>query len=277
MTQVIIDTGTSTENPSLSEPAPYYARATPVESRPGCWNTNRMEIIERATGAILGEYRYGYSSPGRTFHPFFLRGKWYALYSRNYTATRLMSLPDCTDIGGEEPQSYGFCPTDFYVPNLYSLEFLHTPGCPRDRKRPAGADYTVSCTCRNPHKPGCPIGLPDPPRKGGGYDWDQCICKEEREAWDATRHVWHFPDRIFGFVAGCIWGDDSSWKIEFLDLSRADEGILKREARFGYIELPRNLKLNQAVHLEADEDDRYCLRIDTCRDFDLFTGKVAEE
>jgi hypothetical protein len=42
----------------------------------------------------------------------------------------------------------------------------------------------------------------------------------------------------FGFVAGCVWGDDSSWKIEFIDLSKLGEGKIDRYPRFGYIELP---------------------------------------
>lgn len=28
------------------------------------------------------------------------------------------------------------------------------------------------------------------------------------------------PKGDFGFVWGCIWGDDSSWKVQYLDLSR---------------------------------------------------------
>jgi hypothetical protein len=49
----------------------------------------------------------------------------------------------------------------------------------------------------------------------------------------------------FGFVAGCIWGDDSSWKIEFLDLSEIASGVIKRDARFGYIEMPDRMSLRQ--------------------------------
>jgi hypothetical protein len=41
----------------------------------------------------------------------------------------------------------------------------------------------------------------------------------------------------FGFVWGCIWGDDSSWKVQLLDLSRICDGELRREERFGYIKL----------------------------------------
>jgi hypothetical protein len=43
---------------------------------------------------------------------------------------------------------------------------------------------------------------------------------------------------LFGFVCGCIWGDDSSWKIQFLDLSEISQGKLTRDDRFGYKELP---------------------------------------
>lgn len=42
----------------------------------------------------------------------------------------------------------------------------------------------------------------------------------------------------FGFVCGCVWGDDTTWKIEFLDLSEISEGRITRDSRFGYIELP---------------------------------------
>ena len=51
----------------------------------------------------------------------------------------------------------------------------------------------------------------------------------------------------FGFVAGCVWGDDSSWKLQYLDLSRAAEGIVRREERFGYLELPAGRPLAELV------------------------------
>jgi hypothetical protein len=38
-------------------------------------------------------------------------------------------------------------------------------------------------------------------------------------------------------VWGCIWGDDSSWKVQYLDLSRIQDGLINRDERFGYIEL----------------------------------------
>jgi hypothetical protein len=54
------------------------------------------------------------------------------------------------------------------------------------------------------------------------------------ETWTADDE-WPIGD--FGFVWGCAWGDDSSWKVQYLDLSRVHEGIIAREERFGYLEL----------------------------------------
>lgn len=55
----------------------------------------------------------------------------------------------------------------------------------------------------------------------------------------------------FMLVAGCLWGDDSSWKIQYLsleDLSRP----LKLEEKFGYLELA------SGCHLKEDVVVEYC-------------------
>lgn len=46
----------------------------------------------------------------------------------------------------------------------------------------------------------------------------------------------------FALVAGCFWGDDSGWKLRYIDLSRLDEGIITEDERFGYVELAEELK-----------------------------------
>jgi hypothetical protein len=137
-------------------------------------------------------------------------------------------------------------------------------------------DYTKSCTCYSKitHGYGCPIN-PETRVKNSS-----CInnegCKQSRREFDDKHMKWHFPDRVHGFVAGCVWGDDSSWKIQYLDLSRADEGIIKREERFGYIELPSHLTLDKAVDLDAG-DGYMWLRIATETNYDLATGKRGDE
>lgn len=152
----------------------YSARVIEeLKGPPGTWSGYKIGVF--GGEKKIGEYNRNYSLM-RTFHPFQKDGKWYALYSPRYTATRVMSLPDCTDLGGEEPNGRGFCPVEYYVP-----------------QNSEGDDY---------YQPG-----------------------------------------YWGFVQGCVWGDDTCWKLQYLDLSRVEEGIVKREERFGYIPLPNgNLK-----------------------------------
>ncbi len=159
---------------------------------------------------LIGEYERDYLSFFDTFFHFQQNGRDFALYSPQCTVTRIMSLPSCKDIGGEEPNSNGFCPVDYFVPALKSGEY--------------------------------------------------------------------YP---FGFVAGCVWGDDSSWKIQYLDLTEAEKGAIKRDARFGYIMLSDNQRLKDAVNMydygwdEEDESKNY-IRINVMQTFDLTTGKKIE-
>jgi hypothetical protein len=60
-----------------------------------------------------------------------------------------------------------------------------------------------------------------------------------------------FPKGDFGFVWGCIWGDDSSWKVQYLDLSRMQKGEILREERFGYLELASHPKLDPRDFIEC--------------------------
>jgi len=160
-----------------------------IDHGKGYWNTLKIGIF--LDDEQIGEYERNYSSLFHTFCPFRQGNEeqWYALYSKSYTCTRLMTLPDCEDIGGEEENEWGFCPVDFYVPHK---EFM---------------DYEF---------------------------------EDDRQ---------FGPEGMFGFVAGCIWGDDSSWKIQYLDLSKVKEGILKREEGFGYISLLRGVRLKDAVDM----------------------------
>ncbi len=76
----------------------------------------------------------------------------------------------------------------------------------------------------------CPVGfyVPD------WWDVNDGSVIPGSEFWNADRE---WPTGSFGFVWGCIWGDDGSWKVQYLDLSRVQEGIVRREERFGYLEL----------------------------------------
>jgi hypothetical protein len=76
----------------------------------------------------------------------------------------------------------------------------------------------------------CPVGfyVPD------WWDVNDGSIIPGSEHWSADRE---WPGGEFGFVWGCHWGDDSSWKVQYLDLSRVQQGLVRREERFGYVEL----------------------------------------
>jgi hypothetical protein len=155
----------------------FFVQTEFIDNGPNVLRSLRVKIYQRVDTRTdqIGEYIRNHSGLYETFHPFRQDGSWFALYSQDYTATRVMQLPSCRDIAGEEPHSNGFCPVDYYVP----------------------------------------------------YEVQQIIA-----AGEAGR---------FGFVAGCIWGDDSSWKIQHLDLSEIQRGRLTRSEKFGYVAMPSDV------------------------------------
>jgi hypothetical protein len=59
------------------------------------------------------------------------------------------------------------------------------------------------------------------------------------------------PRGDFGFVWGCVWGDDTSWKVQYLDLSRVQDGKVVRDDRFGYVELASHPRLDPKDFIEC--------------------------
>jgi hypothetical protein len=107
----------------------------------------------------------------------------------------------------------------------------------RDYTRTVVLDLTSGCVIAEEIGAGgsgfCPVGFYVP-------DWwdvnDGSVSSviPGSEHWDDDDE---WPTGDFGFVWGCQWGDDSSWKVQYLDLSRVQQGELRREERFGYLEL----------------------------------------
>jgi hypothetical protein len=241
----------------------YSARVIgEVQYRPGAWTGLRVGVFRRQgdDDEQIGEYERNYSALFHTFHPFQADGRDLALYSPHYTATRLLELPSCRDIGGEEPSSDGFCPVEFYVPRYVDLDLRVDDGPPRRHRRQA----------------------PKPEELAPRTVEVQWPATSDRPARTELHH--HTPVgplryHPFGFVSGCVWGDDSSWKVQYLDLSRAAEGILRREERFGYVELPEGLGLERAVDMseyqyDLDEDDAHRIRLTMVKQFDLRDGRA---
>jgi hypothetical protein len=193
---------------------PFSVKIEVIDRGPGVWKTARVDIYEGDTGAArkIGSYeRNHYGWCDDTFCPFMQEGRWYALYAPDYTATRVMELPSCKDLGGEEPLSHGFCPIDYYVP----------------------------------------------------YDHPDVV---------AAGHAGRF-----GFIAGCIWGDDSSWKIQYLDLSDASRGIVVRKEMFGYVAMPsKALRLKDCVLLDDYSQEHPHASITVSLPYDLSKGILVD-
>jgi hypothetical protein len=75
----------------------------------------------------------------------------------------------------------------------------------------------------------------------------------------------------FGFVWGCIWGDDSSWKVQYLDLSDIQNGRIHREERFGYVKLATHPQLEAREFIRIWGPRHVEFAVET--DYDLRTGR----
>jgi hypothetical protein len=185
------------------------------EDKQGHWPTSALLIYRDAT--LLGGYRRLYPSfPKETFAPFEWKGQWYALYSANYTCTRVLRLNDDSleDWCGEEPSSSGFCPAEFYTPQVYVIEA-----------------EGVETWCIN---------------EPSLYDSYEEFSKEAALTESPVRYTG------FAFLAGCQWGDDSAWKLRYIDYSKVEGRVLKIDERFGYFPLA-NGPLSRTVDLSAWE------------------------
>ncbi|HEY6307286.1 MAG TPA: hypothetical protein VI488_12600 [Candidatus Angelobacter sp.] len=190
----------------------------------GRWG--RSEISIYATGGVfkrkLGGYTRNYPAHGlSTWYPFSRGEKDYALYSPEYTYTRVMELSSFKDIGGEDPDPDGFCPVEYLVPEIRHFE-----------------------------------KEPDPEGKA------PYVYSLKKTPSDVA------------FVAGCFWGDDSSWKIQCFDISRIESGIIKRDERFGHVAIPKGVTLKDSVSLERDEDTGAAVvTLPVMQTFDLKSGE----
>lgn len=242
----------------MSEVA-YAARVLEkVETRPGCWHALRVGVFDG--DQQIGEYRRNYSSLLSTFCPFRQGDRWFALYSRDYMYTRVMSLPDCTDLGGEDSTTVEyrdhFCPMEYHVPELCG--WANDPADPR----PVPPNHQPDVWALQVALPGggWRYYWPDDPQHPAPDEARQAAYLAARVAFMSAADAWDVRNPIvtrhaaWGFVGGCVWGDDSSTKVQFLDLSRVAEGVIKRDDRFGYLELPRGVSLKDAVDTESIHD-----------------------
>jgi hypothetical protein len=256
---------------------PYFtAKVLKADRGPGGGETCDVGIFEHHSNAperLIASYKRNYGFL-ETFWWFRRGRRHFALYSPDYTATRVMELfpgMGFKDIGGEEPSSGGFCPVEFYVPDCrkqvfeefcgpgYAINDWNSPLA----ALPDGSEFTKD---QNTHR-----ARP----KARGLD-GQFLQSEHGWVWGEEgdyQSGWIKVPPDHGFMAGCVWGDDSSWKIQYLDLSRVEQGIIGREARFGYIVLPTSVHLRDAVYI-YDPAGAPWVEIAVATKWDLQTGKM---
>lgn len=192
----------------------FHARETgTIDNGKGYWGYLQIGVFQG--DEPIGEYQRNYHTFFDTFYPFRRGDEWFALYSPHYTATSVLRLPDCQNVGGEVPVAQGFCPVEFYVP-AYRV-------APFETQR--GKEEQIYLLERDAQDL-----------------WN--LSDEETEGLSFSE-VRYLP---FGFVAGCHWGDDSSWKIQVLDLR--NPYAPQRLDHLGYLELPDRMSLKDAVVIQ---------------------------
>lgn len=101
----------------------------------------------------------------------------------------------------------------------------------RDYRRTAVIDLdTGAVVAEEAETEFCPVGFYVP-------DWWDVYDDSVIPGSDYWNRDCEWPTGDFGFVWGCVWGDDSVWKVRYLDLGRVSEGLIVCEERFGYLEL----------------------------------------
>lgn len=203
---------------------PFSIKTVTIPNGPGVWDSTKISIFR--DDIQIGEYIRNYPTlANTTFYPFFIGDQWYALYSANYTASRVMKLgqTDIEDWCGEESNTQGFCPAEFYVPQYH--KFSGT--IKKDNTYETYYYYSTDSE----------------------YETDEEYMEEGKSIdYVETGYV------DFGFLSGCQWGDDSSWKLRYIDLSEIPNKVLKIEEKFGYWELP-SLPLKKCVDLSNWSED----------------------
>jgi hypothetical protein len=198
--------------------APYVLYHEKVNSGRGSWDIFNCEVRRVAGDGAevrVGTFQYSYSSGiDKIFCPFQASDdRWYCLYATSYTTLSLACL-EGDKIDRLDSLNDGFCPVECAIP--FELKYEN--------------QYI------------------DDPKHRTSYDHSFDPVELMKEYEDGTEESGHLRHTNFGFYAGCVWGDDSSWKMRFLDLREVPQGkLIHDEAALGYHPLPKNLDIKQAV------------------------------
>lgn len=204
-------------------------------SKGGGWPQLTVKVfrIEDGEDVQVAEYDRNYSMR-KTFEPFAQKQEdgWhdYALISTDYMSLAVLDL-ESGEIIAEEPDQIatkeieersngyikegdimeGFCPVEFYVPSWWE-------------------EYDEGDIPENVLKE---------------YPEGSKLASAAIEIFEEMKDY----EGQWGVYAGCMWGDDHSMKLRYVDLSRISEGIVVTDDRFGYLELPNKGNLKDHVDI----------------------------
>ena len=114
----------------------------------------------------------------------------------------------------------------------------------------------------------CPVGfyVPD------WWDLHDGTVLPGSMSWRPEDHEW--PNGDFGFVWGCVWGDDSSWKVQYLDLTDVAHGVIRRDDRFGYVKLATDAEREARRFIRCSSwQGRRRVELVVEQDYELDTGR----
>jgi len=235
-----------------------------LETSPGYWSHSLVGVYKKEDEieTKVGEFTRNYSGPG-PFAAFKLHEVWYALYSPQYMYTRVMLLPECKDLGGEDknntPYQKHFCPREYLVPNLCIKDFK--PG--ENQEGPYNPRHDPDKWAHKEVEGGYHCYTWPGDKESKHTPEEVKVYREAVEKSDieylifSDAHPFVMKHGGFGFVSGCAWGDDSSDKLEFLDLSEVADGIIKRDQRFGYFVLPKSTSLKDAIDFDSVDSIKF--------------------
>jgi hypothetical protein len=148
------------------------------------------------------------------------QGEWYCTYSDNYTRLSFGKLEQgkLEHVWSTEGGSKGFCPVEVAIP--FEADYF------------IGKDLETEVFWEMEN----------------GFFWEM----ENGSEYQNLRHA------DFGFYSGCVWGDDSDYKLKMFDLRELSSGkVTIIEEPIGYHVLPPSLKLRQCIDKFWIEDDGF--------------------
>lgn len=201
----------------------YTLKTSTVDNGKPYWNSTLCEIYKGEEK--IGEYKRSYHSfANATFFPFTHNGKDYALYSENYTKIQLMSLPDCKEITLKE-----------------ECQKQMANFCPTELYVPM---WGLSKYISNGEEREFQFWIND--------------IEDIKENGEKCKYGYsHLASAL-----GCVWGDDSSWKLMLIDLRKIEEGEMwfidnKFEKKWLYEDFPDSIKLKDIEWYFDDDEFSY--------------------